>query len=309
MPTTPTRFIREETAGGLALLTAAAVAVVWANSPWDGGYHDLFDEDVHRWVNEGLMTVFFLVVGLEIKRELVHGELQDRRTAAVPAVAAVGGMVVPAALYFAVARDGGWGVPMATDIAFAVGIMAVVGRRAPSSLRLFLLTLAVVDDIGAVVVIALFYGGGIHPSVVAVALGLLVPARWGERLERVLHPWSAFVVVPVFALANAGVPLDTAPDGRIGVGIFLGLVVGKPLGIVAATWIAVRLRLGGLPRDATWPQLAATGAVAGIGFTVSLFVADLAFEVDPGAAVAVMAASVTAAALGVLGLTFWGAKT
>lgn len=313
MHTTParfiTRFLQAEASSGAVLLVAAVTAVAWANSPWDHSYHEVWSHDVRHWVNDGLMSVFFFVVGLEIKRELVAADLRDWRTAAVPAVAAVGGMVVPAALYFAVARDDGWGIPMATDIAFAVGIMALVGRRVPASLKLFLLTLAVVDDIGAVLVIALFYGGGLHPSLVAVALGLLIPARFGMRLESALHPWSAFVVVPVFALANAGVPLGGEVDGRIGAGIFLGLVVGKPLGIGLATWAAVRWRLGSLPQDATWPQLVATGAVAGVGFTVSLFVAGLAFETDPGANVAVMGASVLAALIGGLGLTFWRTKT
>jgi NhaA family Na+:H+ antiporter len=303
------RFLQAEAGGGVVLFVAAVTALAWANSPWDGSYHDVFTHDVRHWVNDGLMAVFFFVVGLEIKRELVTGELRDRRVAAVPAVAALGGMVVPALLYYLVARDQGWGIPMATDIAFAVGVMALVGRRVGPSLKLFLLTLAVVDDIGAVLVIALFYGGGLHPAVVAVALGLAVPVRWGERLERLLHPWSAFVVVPVFALANAGVPLAAEVDSRIAGGIVLGLVVGKPLGITLAAWAAVRLGLGRLPRGATWPQVAATGAVAGVGFTVSLFVAGLAFEADPGASVAVMAASACAALLGGLGLTFWGAKT
>lgn len=344
------RFLQAEASGGVVLLVAAVTAVAWANSPWDHSYHDVWSHDVRHWVNEGLMALFFFVVGLEIKRELVAGDLQDWRTAAVPAVAAVGGMVVPALLYFAVARDEGWGIPMATDIAFAVGIMALVGRKVAPSLKLFLLTLAVVDDIGAIVVIALFYSGtialvpllaamgalavvvvvrrhpvlalaagvgvwaallesGVHATLAGVAVALVLPVATAESLESRLHPWSAFFVVPVFALANAGVALDGDIDGRIGAGIVLGLVVGKPLGIGLATWAAVRWRLGSLPQDATWPQVIATGAVAGVGFTVSLFVAGLAFETDPGANVAVMGASVLAALIGGLGLTFWRAKT
>jgi Na+:H+ antiporter, NhaA family len=310
---TPARFLRDEAAGGIALLTATAVALAWANSPWDASYHSVWTHDVRHVVNDGLMSLFFLVVGLEIKRELVHGDLHRWRTAALPAIAAVGGMVVPAGIYAVTAGGSGWGIPMATDIAFAVGVLALLGRRVPSGLRLFLLTLAVVDDIGAVVVIALFYGGGVHPSLIGVAIGLLLPTRRVERLENALHPITAFAVVPIFVLANTGVRLDVALDGRIALGIVLGLVVGKPLGIGLAAWAAVRLRLGVLPGGVTWPQLVATGAVAGVGFTVSLFVAGLAFADDSAAAgtatVAVMGASVLAASFGLMGLTFWRSKT
>jgi NhaA family Na+:H+ antiporter len=351
------RFLHAEATGGVALLVAAAVALAWANSPWEHGYHSAFDHDVRHWVNEGLMALFFFVVGLEIKRELVAGELRQWRTAAVPAVAAVGGMAVPALLYAAVARDRGWGIPMATDIAFAVGIMALLGRRVPAGLKLFLLTLAVVDDIGAIVVIALFYSSGVEPrfllaaagavalvhvlrrrpvlalaagvlvwaalyhsgvhaTLAGVVVGLLLPLATVEGLEDRLHPWSALVVVPLFALANAGVRLDgnavgNAVESPVALGVVVGLVVGKPVGIAVASWAAVRSGLGALPRGATWPQLIATGAVAGVGFTVSLFVAGLAFP-DPAvmetAVVGVLAASVVAAVLGVVGLTFWRAK-
>ncbi|HVF75337.1 MAG TPA: Na+/H+ antiporter NhaA [Acidimicrobiales bacterium] len=353
-----TRFLHAEAAGGVVLLVAAAVALVWANSPWDHGYHSVFNHDVQHWVNEGLMTVFFFVVGLEIKRELVAGELREWRTAAVPAVAAVGGMVVPALFYVVVARDRGWGIPMATDIAFAVGLMALLGRRVPGSLKLFLLTLAVVDDIGAILVIALFYSAGVkplfllgaaaavalvfvvrnrpvlalvagvlvwaalynsgvHATLAGVVVGLMLPQATVEGLEDRLHPWSAFLVVPLFALANAGVRLDSesignAVESPIAIGVVLGLVVGKPVGIALASWAAVRSGLGTLPRGASWPQLIATGAVAGVGFTVSLFVTGLAFP-DPAVAataiVGVLAASALSAVLGIAGLTFWGTKT
>jgi NhaA family Na+:H+ antiporter len=352
------RFFAAEASGGAVLLIAAAVALGWANSPWDHGYHDVFDHDVRHWVNEGLMTLFFFVVGLEIKRELVDGELREWRTAAVPAIAAVGGMVMPALLYLVVARDRGWGIPMATDIAFAVGVMALLGRRVPSSLKLFLLTLAVVDDIGAILVIAVFYSShidfgflglalgllilvaalrrwptlallagigvwaalynsGVHATLAGVAVGLLLPATSTESLESRLHPWTAFVVVPLFALANAGVAVGgdsirEAAGSPIALGIVLGLVVGKPLGIGLAAYAAVRFRLGELPRETTWPQLLSAGAVAGVGFTVSLFVAGLAFP-DPAVAatatVGILGASLLAAVAGMLGLTFWGAKT
>ena len=369
-PTTPTRrlpeavrrFLRAEAAGGIVLLAAAVVALGWANSPWSSSYESLWsgDLDLRHWVNDGLMAVFFFVVGLEIKRELVHGELRSPRTAALPALAAVGGMAVPALLYLAVnsGRAGveGWGIPMATDIAFAVGVVAVLGSRAPGPLRLFLLALAIADDIGAIVVIAAFYSegidvaalavavasalataalwrvrapwivlvataavlwvatyeSGVHATIAGVALGLLTPARPSgrspaERLESALHPVASFVIVPLFALANAGVRLDAgaldAPGARaVAVGVAVGLVVGKPVGVAGASWLAVRTGLGRLPDGMTPAQVVGLGAVAGIGFTVSLFVAGLAFpehpELEAAAKIGILAASVSAAVLG-----------
>ena len=407
-PVVLTRALREflatEVAGGLVLLAAAAVALVWANSPWDAGYRRLWetemavrlghwsiDLDLRHWVNEGLMAIFFVVVGLEIKRELFEGELRDRRQAALPVIAAVGGMAVPAALYLAVHPDGpnmrGWGIPMATDIAFALGVAAVVGRRLPASLRLFLLTLAIVDDIGAILVIALFYSGGIaweplamavvllavayavrqagvvfpplfiafgaltwlalhesglHATLAGVAMGLLAPTRPRlsreivlsrtdelldvftpgaarttsrmarlsvspmEWLEHALHPWASLVVLPVFALANAGVSLstsalDAAVRSPVAWGVVLGLVVGKPLGIAAFSWLACRVGLASLPEGVRWTELLGMGALGGIGFTISLFVSDLAFDrpalVDD-AKVGILASSVVASLAG-----------
>ena len=373
MPRVLRRFLETEAAGGVVLVIAAAVALAWANSPWDGAYQSLWhteltvglgrwahSEDLRHWVNDALMTLFFLVVGLEIKRELVTGDLRDPRVAALPAIAALGGMVVPALLYLAVAAgtgaSRGWGIPMATDIAFAVGVLALLGRRVPPALKLFLLTLAIVDDIGAVVVIALFYAGelnlgflggavavlagmvalrragvsgiapyavggvgvwaltlasGVHATIAGVALGLLTPAvpvKAGsvspvERLERRLHPWTSFLVVPLFALANAGVDIGGDGPVRVTVGVVVGLVLGKTVGITLASWAAVRLGLARLPKGVSWPMLAGTGAVAGIGFTVSLFVTELAFDPGPvqdAAKVGVLAASVLAAAVGSL---------
>jgi NhaA family Na+:H+ antiporter len=408
LPLVLRRFLRTEAAGGGVLLAAAVVALVWANSPWDGSYTRLwatevdfrigtigFTNDLRHLVNEGLMTLFFLVVGLEIKRELVAGELRSWRTAALPAVAAVGGMVVPAAIYVAltVGHSGarGWGIPMATDIAFAVGVVALLGRRVPSSLKLFLLTLAVVDDIGAIIVIAVFYsrgidpwplllaGGligvmaglrrlrvlsmplhllvgvgvwlatyksGVHATLAGVALGLLTPARplapsalarkWtedlsdepppeelramtrlanssvslAERLQYALHPLTSFVVIPLFALANAGVvlersSLDTPGGTRVVLGIVLGLVVGKMVGVTGASWLAVRMGVSSLPGDVTWRQMLGIGAVAGVGFTVSLFVAGLAFtepRLEAAAKIGIVAASVLASVLGLAAL-------
>ncbi|MDX6584999.1 MAG: Na+:H+ antiporter, NhaA family, partial [Solirubrobacterales bacterium] len=336
-------FVRTEAAGGVALFLAAAVALTWANSPAGDGYvtvwhtavrlrvHSVgFSGDARHLVNEGLMTLFFLVVGLEIKRELVAGDLREWRTAALPAIAAVGGMVVPALVYVAVnaGRPGarGWGIPMATDIAFAVGVVALLGRRVPSSLKLFLLTLAIVDDVGAIVVIALFYSAGIslgallvaavtlaamaglrsvgvtwlpvfvvlgagvwlalyesgvHATIAGAVLGLLAPVAVAERLEHVLHPLTSFVIVPLFALANAGIvlgggALDAPGATRIALGVGLGLVVGKLVGVSVASWLAVRLGIGSLPEGVGWGQLIGVAGLAGIGFTVSLFVAGLA---------------------------------
>jgi len=342
-------FIDVEALSGIAVFVAAIAALVWANAA-SGSYttfwhHHLdlsfaaFDLDLSRahWVTDGLMTIFFFVVGLEIKREVVRGELRDPRTASLPVVAAIGGMVVPALLFYAVNAGEptakGWAIPMATDIAFAVGVLAILGSRIPRNLKLFLLTLAIVDDIGAIVVIAVFYSDGIgfgwlaasvgaivvvlvmqrlgiaspwayvlpavalwlfvdqsgvHATIAGVVLGLLTPARpFGRRaviegLEHRLHPWSSFVVVPLFALANAGVVIDSdsinrAASSSVALGIVLGLVIGKPLGITAATWLGTRARIGRLPEGIGWRQVVGLGAVAGIGFTVALFVDDLSF--------------------------------
>ena len=350
------RFIHTEAAGGVVLVVAALGALVWANSPWQDTYNDV-RHDLHHVVNDGLMALFFFVVGLEIKREVVHGELSDRRVAALPALAAVGGMVVPALLYLAVAAGGvtgrGWGIPMATDIAFALGVLALLGSRVPPALKLFLLTLAIVDDIGAIVVIALFYGGdiepvallaaaggvlatgglyrigvrtpavsvviavvavatwyatyqsGVHATIAGVALAFASPAR-SERLEDSLHPVTSFVVLPVFALANAGVTLRSdaltgSGAGSVAAGVAVGLVAGKLLGILGGAWLARRVGIATMPAELRWRHLAGAAALGGIGFTVSLFVAGLAFT-DPGlvdaARLAILASSVAAAGLG-----------
>lgn len=369
-------FLDTEVAGAVVLLVAVVVALVWANSPFSSSYSDLWhtelsvsvgwglDMSLHQVVNDGLMTVFFFVVGLEIKRELVDGELSDPRTAAVPVAAAVGGMVVPALLFVAInASTGttrGWGIPMATDIAFALGVLAVAGSRLASGAKLFLLTSAVVDDIGAIVVIAVVYStsistgallgaavvigmvllaraagvqslvvyvllgvllwdamfeSGVHATIAGVVLGLITPARGpdsvAERLEHRLHPLSSFVIVPLFALANAGVRLDVGslsePAPRaVALGVVVGLVIGKTVGISAATAIAVKTRIGRLPDGVGAGEVIGMAMVAGIGFTVSLFVTELAFD-DPAirdaAKTAVLVASVVAAVAG--GTTLW----
>lgn len=366
-------FLHDEAAGGIALVVAALVAVIWANSPASESYTDFWGhyltlgwgpaaitENLQHWVNDGLMVIFFFVVGLEIKRELAIGELHDPRAAALPAAAAVGGVVVPALIFVALTSGdagAGWGIPMATDIAFAVGVLALLGDRVPAGAKLLLLSAAIVDDIIAITVIALFYtdsvslawlGGalaglvgvvlmrrlgvtaiwpyvlvgigvwvatlesGVHATIAGVALGLLSPAGdVGGRnvlatLEHHLHPWSAFVVVPLFALANAGVAfgggvVGAAASTALPWAIASGLVLGKILGISAAVWLTVRTGVGRLPHGVGPLHVVAVAAVAGIGFTVSLFIADLAYN-DPvlieTAKIGIFAGSLLAAAIG-----------
>lgn len=383
------RFLAIEAASGILLLVAAAIALTWANSPWRASYSALwhlplgvklgpfsFERDLHFWINDGVMTVFFFVVGLEIRREIHRGELSELRRAALPLAAALGGMLVPALIFAAlnVGKESitGWGVPMATDIAFAVGVLTLLGNRVPPALRILLLAVAVIDDVGAILVIAIFYSSGfapvgflilatgllailamqllgirrpwayvppaavvwagayvagIHPTLAGVAVGLMTPARaWFgregfikradasvsavreredgdehamlehlnsldearreavspvERLQHALHGWVAFGAMPLFALANAGVALGDASFSGVPLLVFLGvgggLVVGKPIGVLGFSWLATRIGVAALPRGVTWPQLAVVGLVSGIGFTMSIFIAALAF--------------------------------
>ncbi len=412
-------FLQVQAASGIVLLAAAALALFLANSKWQAAYHHFWEvplglavagfsfvQPLHFWVNDGLMTLFFFVVGLEIRHEIQGGELSTLRRALLPLAAAVGGMLVPAALYLAVARgtevQRGWGVPMATDIAFAVGALTLLGARVPAPLRVLLLALAVIDDIGGILVIAVFYSGkiqvnglllglagvgvillmqklsirrarayvlpavviwagflqsGIHPTLAGVLVGLLTPARaWlgeagfletarhhlrlferemgrpdrtradlvehldalsdarrealapVERLTANLHKWVAFAVMPLFALANAGVTVGGATWGpgevKIAAGIILGLVVGKPIGILAASWLVVRLRIADLPGGVTFRGVATVGVVGGIGFTIALFIAQLAFPSGPALAAAKTAILIATVGAGVLGLLF-----
>jgi NhaA family Na+:H+ antiporter len=358
------KFLQLEAAGAVLLLVAAVVALVWANA---GGasYERLWHwHDLDHVVNEGLMAIFFFIVGLEIKRELVTGELRSRRQASTPVLAALGGMVVPAGLFLAVNGGGrgahGWGIPMATDIAFALGVATLLGRRVPPGLKLFLLALAIVDDLGAITVIAVFYatdvrlwalvvavlavGGlallrtigarhagwlpvygalgvsvwlavrasGVHATIAGVVLALLVPAAAAERVERALHPWSSLFIVPVFALANTGVVLEAAAfeapgTSRVALGVGAGLVAGKLVGVTLGAYAAVRLGVGALPDGVTWRHVVGAAALAGIGFTVSLFVTDLAFPTDASLRAAskfgILAASVAASVIGAAVLT------
>jgi NhaA family Na+:H+ antiporter len=333
------QFLAVESSSGIVLLVCAVIALGWANSPARGLYQKLwhlplgafsFTRDLHFWINDGLMAIFFFVVGLEIRRELHAGELSDRRRAALPVLAALGGMLAPALIFLAFNAGGaaarGWGVPTATDIAFAVGVLVLLGPRVRPAVRVLLLTLAVADDLGAILVIAIFYssqlsvlgflilGGGvllllvmqrlrvratvaylapalvvwtgavvagIHPALAGVALGLLTPIGEVDRLQHGLHRWVAFGIMPLFALANAGVPLGNASFAGAGLpafaGVVLGLALGKPAGILAFCWVATRIKIAALPAGMRWAEVLVLGMVAGIGFTMALFVAALAF--------------------------------
>lgn len=399
-------FLKTEAGGAIVLLAATIAALVWANSPWGDSYDVLWateisfrlggfelSHDLGRWINDGLMTLFFLLIGLEIRREFDMGEFRERRRLAVPVIAALGGMILPVAIFLAINPGGdearGWAMVMATDTAFAVGVLALVGRRSSFRLRTFLLTLVIVDDVAAVSVIAIVYStdvhlvalaigisllvamavlraagyqrssvyvllglgtwlaaseAGVHPTVAGVAIGLLTSAypprravleqasgvvrafrnrptpelaraaaqritmslSPNERLQHALHPWSSFVVVPLFALANAGVDLSNELLGRalgspLVLGIVLGLVVGKTLGIPIGAWLATRPWLGGQPLSVGWPSLVAASSVAGIGFTMSLLIAELSYGASllDEAKLGILAASVVAAALSI----------
>ena len=359
---------RRETVGGALALLAAAVAVVWASSPWSASYEALRHFtvgplDLEHWAADGALTLFFFVAGLELKREFVVGSLRRPADAAVPVVAAMCGVAVPALLYLAIntvhadGEPGGWAIPAATDIAFALAVLAVVGSNLPTSLRAFLLTLAVVDDLVVIVIIAVFYTStlhvvpllgavvvfaiwallqrlrvgtpwlyvplavaawwlvhesGIHATIAGVVLGLLVRVRHdegeerspAERLEHLLSPWSAAVAVPFFALLSAGVAIGG--DGLLGhpvaVGVVLGLVLGKPLGVLGGTWLVTSLTRAELSPGLGWRDLVGVAILAGIGFTVSLLVSDLSFtgETRDVAKAAVLIGSVISAVLGAL---------
>jgi Na+:H+ antiporter, NhaA family len=409
------RFLHIEAASGILLLAAAAIALLWANSPWADGYTQLwqtplgiriggfaFERTLEWFVNDVLMVIFFFVVGLEIRRELHHGELSTWQSAALPAAAALGGMLAPAGIYLLLAgapeTRSGWGVPMATDIAFALGILALLGKRVPASLRVLLLALAVIDDLGAIIVIALFYSSGVaagallvaalglsgvfvmqwlgvraklayvvpafviwagiysagvHPTIAGVVVGMVTPVRaWlgpegfvagiadelaqlrrtdpstlstqqlvevmqhvnvqrrealspADSLIEALHPWVAYGIMPLFALANAGVSLSAgvldAASLPVAWAVCAGLVCGKPLGVLLACWCTLRLRVGRLPAGLGLSHLCVLGVVAGIGFTMALFVAQLAFDdarLLGAAKLGVLVASGVAALLG-----------
>ncbi len=414
------RFLHIEAASGIVLLIAAALALIWANSPLAGSYHALwhlplslgigditFSQSLHFLINDGLMTVFFLVVGMEIRREVHEGALSNLRQASLPIVAALGGVIVPALLYVglnvAPERLQGWAVPTATDIAFAVGVLALLGRSIPSNVRVFLLALAIIDDVIAVLIIALFYSGGLdysgfliaglgilivlgfqrigigsaypyvlpgaiiwtgmlmtgaHPTLAGVVLGMMTPViamptrerpldmveRATERLrerhdsandpqdlarplrqlrlaqrellppvvrvQMALHPWVAYGIMPLFALANAGVGMDgielSAADPQwVMFGVALALVLGKPLGVLLMSWLMVRMGWSRLPPGVTWGGILLIGLLAGIGFTMSIFIAMLAFEDEALLGAAKLGVLVGSLAAAMLGLA-WG---
>ncbi|MFF3327426.1 Na+/H+ antiporter NhaA [Streptomyces sp. NPDC002889] len=375
--TAVTQALRTETVGGLVLLAAAVVALVWANTPWSGAYEQVrdfhfgiralgLDLSVEHWAADGLLSIFFLVAGIELKRELVVGELRTPATAALPVVAALCGMVAPAAVYAATAAAyggslDGWAVPMATDIAFALAVLAVLSTHLPAALRAFLLTLAIVDDLGAILIIAIFftsdlnfvalggtlaglvvfyvlqrfrvtgwwwyvplgvaiwalmYNGGVHATVAGVAMGLILrttrdkneTASPAERTSHLLHPISAGVAVPLFALFAAGVGVSAASLGEVftrpePLGVVLGLVIGKTIGIFAGTYLAARFTRAKLNPELAWADVLALAVLAGIGFTVALLIGELAFP-DPSEAehikAAVLLGSLIAASLAAL---------
>ena len=359
-------FFKLEAASGIVLFACAVVALVWANSPLAASYHTLWQVSfaglsLHHWMNDGLMAIFFLVVGLEIKREITQGELSSIQKASLPIAAALGGMVVPALIYIffnqGTTGAAGWGIPMATDIAFAIGVLTLLGKRVPIALKLFLTAFAIVDDMGAVLVIALFYTAqiswlflalgfavlgallilnrmgvlkssiylilgiliwfaflksGIHATVAGVLLAFVIPTQTGIKLEHNLHPFVSFGIMPLFALANAGVSLSGGTLFQpINLGIIAGLVIGKQVGITLFSWLAVRLGFAELPKGIRWVQIYATGWLGGIGFTMSLFIANLAFsEADlvDVAKLGILVASVLAGIAGAAILYFFNRK-
>ncbi|PAV10407.1 Na+/H+ antiporter NhaA [Arsenophonus sp. ENCA] len=345
------QFLKLEAASGVLLIIAAILALIMANTPLQGIYQQFLnipiavkisvldiDKPFLLWINDGLMAIFFLVVGLEVKRELIEGSLAGRDKAIFPVVAAVGGMLLPALVYLffnfndEIARQG-WAIPAATDIAFALGIMALLGKRVPTELKVFLLALAIIDDLGVIIIIALFYTksvsimalglamlsllvliwmnwrkventsaylvvgvilwvcilkSGIHATLAGVIVGFLIPLKGGqnnspsEQLEHLLHPWVAYLILPLFAFANAGIQLDgvtlTNLASALPIGVALGLLIGKPTGIFLFSWLALKLGVAKLPAKINLKQIFAVSVLCGIGFTMSIFIASLAFE-------------------------------
>jgi Na+:H+ antiporter, NhaA family len=358
------RFLQIEAASGFALLAATVAALIWANTSgptyealWGTPLRMLPDASLRSGLNEGLMTLFFLLIGLEIRGELRDGALSSARQLAVPVAAAVGGVLVPSVIYLAVTRgtdlQRGWAIPTATDIAFAVGVLSLLGSRVSANLRVLLLALAIVDDIAAILIIAVFYSAdidpwgcaiaagaaaalfacqrlrlaslwpyilaalvawlgllraGVHPTLSGVVLGLALPADPCARLQRTLHPWVAFAILPAFALANTGIRFDglSLSDGgalRLTAGIALALLLGKPLGITLFTWVIVKTRLGALAANVTARGVSLVGCLGGVGFTMSLLIATLAFPDSAqltAAKFAVLAGSSLAGATGLL---------
>ncbi len=379
-----TFVFKEERRSSLLLILAVIMALVLANSAWSNSYFELFSRkisfglislDIRHWINEGLMAFFFLVVGLEVKRELIDGELKTWKKAAFPLVAAVGGMLAPALIFTLfnpyLPQNSGWGIPMATDIAIAVGVLALLGRRIPKSLRVFLLSLAIIDDIGSILIISLFYSkptnmltlvlaiilslslllvrkqkwwlpayvligfgmwycivvAGLSGTMAGVVIALLMPLakrrsnasrlQTSEIVEDALIPLTSFLIVPLFVFANAGlrlanISLSSSTGMSVFTGVLLGLLIGKPLGIVIASWTADTLKIAERPTNTTWSQICGIGFLAGIGFTISLLIGDLAYgansELHSSAVLGIFSASVLAAVIGLLTLRNSAAK-
>jgi NhaA family Na+:H+ antiporter len=414
------KFIHQEFTGGIILFASVVIAILWVNSPWGATYHQVWDthlsvgfadfvfnQPLHVWINDGLMALFFFVIGLELKREFIAGELSTVKKAALPMVAALGGMLVPA-LVFTLFNHGlpsshGWGIPMATDIAFAIGLLSLAGKHIPSSVKVFLSALAVADDLGAVLVIALFYTGqiaylpliiagvlllllwmgnllgirsavfylivgiviwylflisGVHATIAGVLVAFMIPARTKineeeylaaltqyshefetaipqngslttaeqhqtiekikrlsqdaetplQKIEYGLHPWVAFVIMPVFALANAGMHIGgdffTLLGNPVSLGVSLGLIIGKFAGVFGATWLMVRFKLSELPHRASWKHIIGVAMLAGVGFTMSLFISGLAFDVPEMITEAKYGILLASLVSGILGIAF-----
>ena len=313
------RFFALETAGGIFLVLAALIALVIANSPASDDFNQAV-EPFHSLINEGLMAIFFFMVGLEIRNEIRHGEMRNPKNAALPIFAAIGGMLIPALIYTFFNHGGpgqsGWAVPMPTDIALAIGALALLGSRIDTSLKIFLLTLAIADDLFSIVVLGVFYTSGLSPikifsTVGVVAIALLMPEIKQlptKRMIEILHPWTAFLIIPLFALTNIGIEINWSSvaqtlSGPVAGGIILGRVVGKFVGITLFAWIAVKIGFARKPDSLSFAEIAGAGALAGMGLTVSLFLAELAISDQAVIAeikLGLVAAALISAILGIL---------
>ena len=321
------RFVKTESSSGIALVVACAVALIFANSPLHQSYESLFDP-FHKFINEGLMAVFFFLVGLEIKREFVDGEFKNPKNAALPVLAAIGGMAIPA-IIFAFINSGGsaadaWAIAMPTDIALALGALALLGSRIDSSLKIFLLTLAIADDLFSIIILGVFYSSGISAikiasTIGAVLLALVLPTGkrvTTTRLINWIHPYSAFFIIPLFALANIGVRIDFSTLGEtisspIATGLIAGRVIGKIVGITLFAWLAIKLKIANKPTTLTFKEISGAGALAGMGLTVSLFIADLSLTSKTDLAqvkVGLIIAAIISAVIGVMALRKYSVK-
>ena len=313
------RFFALESAGGIFLVLAALIALVIANSPASDDFNQAV-EPFHSLINEGLMAIFFFMVGLEIRNEIRHGEMRNPKNAALPIFAAIGGMLIPALIYtffnYGGPGQSGWAVPMPTDIALAIGALALLGSRIDTSLKIFLLTLAIADDLFSIIILGIFYSSGLSPikifsTVGVVAIALLMPEIKQlptKRMIEILHPWTAFLIIPLFALTNTGIEINWSSvaqtlSGPVAGGIILGRVVGKIVGITLFAWIAVKIGFARKPDSLSFAEIAGAGALAGMGLTVSLFLAELAISDQAVIAeikLGLVAAALISAILGIL---------